>query len=325
MNCLAEQINTIHQQAFKKEMLLMGNHFEITVVSDDEDWAHEGIDDAVTEIRRIEKILTTYKDDSETNLVNRHAGIKPVEVSEEVFSLIQRSIRISELTQGAFDITYGSIDKSLWNFDRNMKALPPPEMAKRMVRLINYRNVILNHEQRTVFLKEKGMRIGFGGIGKGYAAEMAKSVLIREGVTDGIVNASGDLAVWGHQPNGSPWTIGVAHPDASHMPFSHMNVTDRAIATSGNYEKFVIINDKKYSHTINPRTGLPVSGIKSVTIISPNAELSDALATPVTIMGIKAGLNLINQLKGVECIIIDDHNKLYLSRNIHLSWVNIFT
>jgi thiamine biosynthesis lipoprotein len=144
-------------------------------------------------------------------------------------------------------------------------------------------------------------------------------------VTDGIVNASGDLAVWGHQPNGSPWTIGVAHPDASHMPFSHMNVTDKAIATSGNYEKFVIINEKKYSHTINPRTGLPVSGIKSVTIISPNAELSDALATPVTIMGIKAGLNLINQLKGVECIIIDDHNKLYLSRNIHLSWVNIFT
>jgi thiamine biosynthesis lipoprotein len=248
-----------------------------------------------------------------------------VEVSEEVFSLIQRSIRISELTQGAFDITYGSIDKSLWNFDRNMKSLPSPEKARKMVRLINYRNVILDHGRRTVFLKEKGMRIGFGGIGKGYAAEMAKSVMIKKGVTSGIVNASGDLAAWGYQPNGSPWTIGVAHPDAAHMPFSYMNVTDQAVATSGNYEKYVMINNKKYSHTINPRTGLPVSGIKSVTIISPNAELSDALATPVTIMGIKAGLNLINQLKKVECIIVDDHNKLYLSRNIHLSWVNIFT
>ena len=325
MNCLAEQISAIHQRPFKREMLLMGNHFEITVVSDDKDWAYERIDEAVNEIKRIESILTTFKDDSETNLVNRHAGIKPVEVSEEVFSLIQRSIRISKLTQGAFDITYGSIDKSLWNFDRNMKSLPSPEKAKEMVQLINYRNVILDVERRTVFLKEKGMRIGFGGIGKGYAAEMAKSVMMKQGVTDGIVNASGDLAVWGYQPNGSPWTIGVAHPDASHMPFSHMNVTDKAIATSGNYEKYVIIDNKKYSHTINPRTGLPVSGIKSVTIISPNAELSDALATPVTIMGIKVGLNLINQLKNVECIIVDDHNKLYLSRNIHLSWVNIFT
>jgi thiamine biosynthesis lipoprotein len=325
MNCLAEQISAIHQRPFKKEMLLMGNHFEITVVSDDKDWAHERIDEAVDEIKRIEKILTTFKDDSETNLVNRHAGIKPVEVSEEVFSLIQRSIRISQLTQGAFDITYGSIDKSLWNFDRNMKSLPSPEKAKKMVRLINYKNVILDNKRRTVFLKEKGMRIGFGGIGKGYAAEMAKSVMIKKGVTSGIVNASGDLAAWGYQPNGSSWTIGVAHPDAAHMPFSYMNVTDKAIATSGNYEKYVVINNKKYSHTINPHTGLPVSGIKSVTIISPNAELSDALATPVTIMGIKVGLNLINQLKSVECIIVDDNNKLYLSRNIHLSWVNIFT
>jgi thiamine biosynthesis lipoprotein len=304
---------------FKKEMLLMGNHFEISVVADDEDWANERIDEAVNEIRRIEKILTTFKDDSETNLINANAGIKPVKVSAEVFRLIQRSIRISEFTQGAFDITYGSIDKQLWNFDKNMTSLPDPKKAKKMVRLINYRNIILDETGQTVFLKEKGMRIGFGGIGKGYAAEMAKEVMKKNGVISGIVNASGDLAAWGYQPDGSPWTIGIAHPDAADKPFSFMKITDMAVATSGNYEKFVMINNKKYSHTINPRTGLPVAGIKSVTIISPNAELCDALATPVTIMGIKAGLNLINQLKQVECVIIDDDNKLYVSRNIHLS------
>jgi len=324
MNYLAAQTNVMPQSLFKKEMLLMGNQFEISAVAGDEEWAYERIDEAVAEIKRIETILTTYKDYSETNLINRNAGINPVKVSKEVFHLIERSIRISDLTQGSFDITYGSIDKSLWNFDKNMKSLPDQRRAKKMVRLINYRNIILDQDKQTVFLKEKGMRIGFGGIGKGYAAEMAKSVMKKKGVTSGIVNASGDLTAWGNQPNGLPWTIGIAHPDAAHMPFSYMNITDMAVATSGNYEKYVVINKKKYSHTINPRTGFPVRGIKSVTIIAPNAELCDALATPVTIMGINAGLHLINQLKQVECIIIDDDNKLYMSRNIHLSWANLF-
>jgi thiamine biosynthesis lipoprotein len=200
-----------------------------------------------------------------------------------------------------------------------MTSLPDRSTAQKMVRLINYKNIILDQTNKTVFLKGKGMRIGFGGIGKGYAAEMAKATMIKNGVTSGIVNASGDLAAWGHQPDGKPWTIGIVHPDLASQPFSYMNVTDGAVATSGNYEKFVIIGGKKYSHTIDPKTGLPVTGIKSVTIISPNAEICDALATPVTILGIRHGIELINQLKGVECIIIDDHNKLYKSKNIHLS------
>jgi thiamine biosynthesis lipoprotein len=317
---MPEAITDIGQaRLFKKQLRLMGNQFEISAVSDDEVWAHERIDLAVEEIRRIERLLTTFKEDSETNLVNRNAGIAPVRVSEETFTLIQRSIWISRITQGAFDITYGSIDKRLWNFDQNMTALPTRQQAKKMVRLINYRNIVLDPKEQTVFLKEKGMRIGFGGIGKGYAAEMAKAVMQKAGVNSGVVNASGDLAAWGCQPNSKPWTIGIVHPDASDLPFSYMNITNMAVATSGNYEKYVIIDGKKYSHTIDPHTGLPVRGIKSVTIISPNAELSDALATPVTIMGINAGLHLINQLKHVECVIIDDDNRLYKSKNIRLS------
>ena len=294
----------------------MGNNFELTVVASDEVKANEQIEIGVAEIRRIEKLLTTFKDDSETNLINQQAGVSPVKVSEETFYLIERSTKISSLTNGAFDITYGSIDKRLWNFDQSMTELPDAETAKKMVRLINYKNVILNNEEKTVYLKEKGMRIGFGGIGKGYAADMAKKVMKENGVENGIVNASGDLTVWGYQPGGQPWTIGIVHPDASDMPFSFMEVTDKAIATSGNYEKYVMINGKKYSHTIHPKTGLPVTGIKSVTIISPNAELSDALATPVTIMGVKEGIAFINQVKQVECIIIDDENNVYASNNI---------
>ncbi|MCX6207462.1 MAG: FAD:protein FMN transferase [Bacteroidetes bacterium] len=305
------------KQVFKKAMLLMGNNFEISIVASNEAWAFEKIDLAVQEIQRIEKLLTTYNDQSETNQINQNAGIRPVKVSPETVQLIQRSIRISEITQGAFDISYGSVDKRLWNFDTNMTSLPHPAIAKKMVRLINFRNIEISVTNSTVFLKEKGMRIGFGGIGKGYAAERAKYILKNESVEGGIVNASGDLTTWGLQPDGTAWTIGIVHPNFADTVFSYMNVTDMAVATSGNYEKFIMIGGKKYSHTINPRTGLPVTGIKSVTIISPNAEIADAMATPVTIMGIEAGLAMINQIKQIEAIIIDDNDALYTSSNLH--------
>jgi thiamine biosynthesis lipoprotein len=307
------------KQVFKKAMKLMGNRFELSVVADDEAWAFDKIETGVKEIQRIEKLLTTFNDESETNLINRSAGIKPVSVSNETFDLIDRCIKFSSITQGAFDITYGSIDKGLWNFDTTMKSLPDKETAKKMVRLINYRNIEMDKKNKTVFLKHKGMRIGFGGIGKGYAAEKAKMIMKENGVESGVVNASGDLAAWGLQPDGKQWTIGIAHPEASDKIFSYMQISGLAAATSGNYEKFIMIGGEKYSHTIDPKTGLPVRSIKSVTIISPNAEISDAMATPVTVMGIAAGLHMINQIKNVEAIIIDDDNKIYTSNNIILS------
>ncbi|MEI2739477.1 MAG: FAD:protein FMN transferase [Chitinophagaceae bacterium] len=311
-------ILTIAPTLHRKVLKLMGNRFEITVVSENKDEALARIDDAVAEISRIEKLLTTFSDSSQTNLINRNAGLSPVKVDKEVFDIIARSKRISDVTQGAFDITYGSVDKKLWNFDKTMTALPDAETAKRSVHLINYRNVILDEKKCTVFLKEKGMRIGFGGIGKGYAAERAKIILQQKGITSGIVNASGDLTAWGYQPNGKEWTIGIADPNSAHHPFSYLNITNMAIATSGNYEKFIMIDGKKYSHTIDPKTGLPVSGIKSVTIISPNAEIADAMATPVMIMGIKVGLDMVNQVRGLACIIVDDNDKIYTSKNINL-------
>jgi FAD:protein FMN transferase len=307
-----------YQQSHKRVLKLMGNRFEITVVSDDASWAEERIDDAVAEISRIEKLLTTFSETSQTAAINRMAGIQPVKVDKEVFDLIHRSLKISSLTQGAFDISYGSIDKSLWNFDVNMTSLPSKETAKEMVRLINYRNIILDEKNSTVFLKEKGMRIGFGGIGKGYAADKAKNLLQQKGVESGVVNASGDLVTWGRQPDGKPWTVGIANPYAKFQPFSYLDISNMAIATSGNYEKYAVINGKKYSHTIDPKTGLPVSGIKSVTIICPSAELADAMATPVMVMGVKAGLNLANQMKQIACIIIDDEDRIYTTNNIKI-------
>jgi Membrane-associated lipoprotein involved in thiamine biosynthesis len=303
---------------FKRPQKLMGNAFEITVVDRDEISANRHIDAAIDEIRRIERLLTTFNDGSQTNLINRNAGIQPVKVDAEIFDLIERSIRISKITDGYFDISYGGIDKSFWNFDRDMQQLPDPELIKDHLKLVNYQNIILDPANQTVFLKEQGMRIGFGGIGKGYAAEMAKRLLQQRGVVSGIVNASGDLTTWGNQADGKPWTVGIADPDHSKQPFSYMNITDMAVATSGNYEKFVVINGKKYSHTINPKTGMPVSGVKSVTVFCPNAEIADAMATPVSIMGIDAALNMVDQINHLECVIIDDQNKIYSSQNINL-------
>lgn len=303
---------------FQKSERLMGNSFQFTVVAADAAWAGAKIDMAIAEISRIERLFTTFDENSQTNLINRHAGMCAVKVDREVFELIRRSIKISAVTDGAFDLTYGSIDKRLWNFDASMTSLPDEVTARSLVRLIDYRNIILNDEDCSVMLREEGMRIGFGGIGKGYAADRAKKLLEQEGVTSGIVNASGDLITWGKRADGKPWTIGIAHPDNALKAFSYMDITDMAVATSGNYEKYVIIAGKKYSHTINPKTGLPVTGIKSVSLFSPNAEIADAMATPVTIMGIKAGLSLINQIRHLECIIIDDNNKIYTSQNINL-------
>lgn len=297
----------------------MGNRFTITVVDDDAQWANKQIDEAIAEVSRIEKLLTTFSNDSQTNQINENAGIEPVKVDKEVFDIIQRSLRISALTDGAFDISYGSIDKRFWNFDKEMTSLPDAETAKESVKLINYQNIILDAENLTVFLKEKGMRIGFGGIGKGYAAESAKLLLIKNGVKSGIVNAAGDLTTWGNQPNGKPWTINIAAPDNKYEAFSSLSISGLAVATSGNYEKYVIIDGKKYSHTIDPKTGFPVSGIKSVTIICPNAELADAMATPITVLGVDAGLSLINQMQQIACIIIDDNNTIYTSNNINIS------
>jgi len=304
---------------FKKNTRLMGNQFEFTLIDEDKNRAEANFEIAIQEIKRIEQLLTTFSETSITFKINENAGIAPVEVNDEVFDLIKRCQFISKITQGAFDISYGSLDKRFWNFDLNMTSLPDAETAKKAVALINYENIELDEVRKTVFLKNKGMRIGFGGIGKGYAAEMAKKKLMENGVSNGIVNASGDLTAWGFQENGEAWTIGVADPNQKKSIFSTFKITDKAVATSGNYEKFVLIDNKRYSHTIDPKTGYPISGIKSVTILAENAEIADALATPVTVMGIEVGMDFINQLKTIGCIIIDDNDKTYFSKNITIN------
>lgn len=299
----------------RKTMKLMGSRFEITVVALNEELGYINIDEAVAEITRIEKLISSWDPDSETSLINKNAGIKPVKVSLELFKLIERSKQISELTDGAFDISYASMDE-IWKFDGTMKQMPTEAEIQKSVARVGYQKIILNEEERTVFLKQPGMKISFGAIGKGYAADKAKAFLVSKQVVGGIINAGGDLTTWGTEVSGKKWLIGIANPLSKDKIFSWLPIVESSVATSGNYEKFVIFKGKKYTHIIDPRTGYPVSGISSVSIFAKSAELCDALATAVFILGKDAGISLINQLGGTEVVLIDSDNKVLKSAGI---------
>ena len=306
------------QQIFKRSLLLMGCSFEITVVASNAEEGDEYIDMAVEEIKRIEKIISSWDENSQTSKINRNAGISPVKVDPELFNLIERAIKISYLTDGAFDISYASMDK-LWKFDGTMSQMPDEKLVSSSVKLVGFENIILNSNDTTVFLTKKGMKIGFGAIGKGYAADRSKKLLMQEGVTSGIINASGDMNTWGRQPNGEEWQVAITNPMDKNKAFALLPILDAAVVTSGSYEKYVMLDGKRYAHIINPKTGYPASGIISVTVFAPQAELADALATSVFVMGKDVGLGLINQLPNTECIIIDDIGNLFTSKQIEIS------
>lgn len=305
------------EQPFKRTLKLMGSRFEITVVAKTEAEANTFIDMAIAEITRIEKLISSWDADSETSRINANSGIKPVKVSPELFQLIERAIGISKLTDGAFDISYASMDR-IWKFDGSMTKMPGKEKIQASVSKVGFQNIELDKDASTVFLKKEGMKIGFGAIGKGYAADMAKALLIQKGVSAGIINASGDMNTWGKQPNGDFWKVAITNPMNKNKAFALLPITEGAVVTSGDYEKYVNFNGTRYAHIIDPRTGYPASGIISATVFAPKAELADALATSIFVMGIDVGIDRINQLPKIECIIIDDEGNIHKSENIKI-------
>lgn len=313
--------NTFSQEVYSKTMKLMGSRFEISVVANAKEEGEAFINSAVEEITRIEKLISSWDENSQTALINNQAGIKPVKVDAELFQLIERALKISQLTSGAFDISYASMDK-IWKFDGSMTSMPSEEIIKQSVDKVGYQNILLDHKAQTVFLKRKGMKIGFGAIGKGYAADKAKVLLQSKGVEAGIINASGDLNAWGKQPNNKDWMVAIVNPLNKDKVFSWLPVHNQSVVTSGNYEKYVTLNGELYSHIIDPRTGYPSKGILSVSIFTKSAELADALATSVFVMGVEVGLDFINQLKDVECIIVDGDNTIITSNHIELKQIN---
>ena len=220
------------QELFTESYTLMGSAFELTVVAHDKAEAQAHIATAKNEIERIELLISSWDSNSETSSINQNAGIKPIKVSKELWDLIDRSQQISKITSGAFDLTFAAVDQ-IWKFDGSEAVMPDADLIQASVSKIGYNQVQLNKEQSTVFLPQKGMKIGFGAIGKGYAADRAKQLLEARGVVGGIINASGDMNTWGTQPDGSPWTIGIVNPMNKEKVFSWFSLEHKAVVTSG--------------------------------------------------------------------------------------------
>lgn len=306
------------QQNYKRTLKLMGSRFDITVVAQDSTEGNRYIDLAVAEIKRIERLISSWDSNSQTSAINANAGIGPVQVDQELFSLISRCMEISKITDGAFDISYASMDR-IWKYDGSMTTMPSEEKIKASIAKVGYKKIKLDPSNSSVFLIQREMKIGFGGIGKGYAADQAKKLLIAEGVPAGIINASGDMNTWGKQPRGEDWKVAITNPMSKDKAYGLLPIKEGAVVTSGNYEKFVMFDGKRFSHIIDPRSGYPSTGILSVTVFGPKAELADALATSVFVMGIETGLNRINQLPMIECIIVDDMGNIHKSTNIQIA------
>ena len=314
---LATQTFSFGQQIFKKKQSLLGSPFEITVVAKDSVQGNLFSDLAITEVRRIENLISDWIPTSQISKVNHNAGISPIKVDKEVYDLVDRATKISKLTSGAFDISYASMDR-IWKFDGSMKEMPTPEEIRKSVEKVGYQNIILNPKDTTIFLKNKGMKLGLGGIGQGYIADKIKVLLQEKGCNSGLVNVSGDINTWGKQPNGNLWTVGIVNPMNKNKVFATFPLDDSAVETSGSYEKYVTFNGKRYSHIIDPRTGYPATGIISVSVFAKQTELADALATGIFVMGVEVGLDLVNQLKGIGCIIVDDKGGIHVSKNIDI-------
>lgn len=295
----------------------MSTKLELTILYRDDmpqraaDILKEGFDEA----NRLIKILSAWEAGTELYKVNQQAGIQPVQVGDELFYLLKRSIKISELTGGLFDVTFASIDK-VWFFDKPMVEKPTEEAIMRSIRNINYKFIVLDEKNKTVFITNKGTKIELGAIGKGYIANKIKLRLQDSGIESGIVNAGGDLVCWGPNLYNEPWKIGIADPHKQEKHIAWVPVLNAAVATSGSYERYALIDGIKYSHIIHPKTGYPVSGLQSVTVMSPDVELCDAIATSIFLMGKDEGMRFVNGFSDRQCFVVDDENNFYYSDNL---------
>lgn len=298
----------------KRDTVLMGSRFAITIVAEDSLNAEKNINLVIDEIVRIEALISDWKPTSQVSEVNRNAGIKPVKVNAELFYLTKRALFFSEITNGAFDISIAALD-NIWRFDDSMEALPSQEALKKSIEKVNYKDVVLNEKEQTIFLKNKGMKIGFGATGKGYAADQGRLVMQQLNVKSGIVNASGDLTTWGTQANGLLWRIGVTNPFKPYKSLQILEVSQAAITTSGDYQKYVEFNNIRYSHIINPKTGMPASGLVSATVIGPNAEKANGFSTSIMVLGEKEGFELLKNYPDYACLVLTDKGKVKKTKN----------
>lgn len=301
---------------YKHTEKLMGSVFTLCVLSNDPKQAQAFLNLGVNKIKSLENLLSEFISNSTTSRINKEATKNWLQINEETFQLIVRCIDISKLSDGAFDITTKAL-KKLYKFDKsNSQKLPDDHTIASSLESVGYQNIELNKLTNEIRFLHKKTSISFAAIGKGMAADKVIQLWKSLGLTSGYVNASGDIKVMGNNQMGEKWKIAVANPDNINENILSLTLNENAIATSGSFLQHFLWKGSRYSHNINPHSGKPVKGVKSVTVISPSAELSDALATAVNIKGAHEGIHFINQLPRTHAIIFDHKNQIHFSEKL---------
>ena len=283
---------------------LMGTLVEITAEGRDHKLVKARVALAFEEVRRVDRLMSTFREDSELSRINRAAGVAPVQVSPEVLEAIERSLEVSRLSDGAFDISYAALG-GLWDFSGEKPARVPEaaEIAARLKR-VGWRRIQVDRSAGTVFLPEAGMRLDLGAIAKGYAVDRALAALKVPGVDRALVTAGGDLRAF-TRPGEKPWRIGIQDPARRDRLLGELEIQNQAVATSGQYERFVEIQGRRYGHILDPRTGRPAEGVLGATVIAGEAWEADAWATALLVLGPEQGIKLLPSPPGIEALIVD--------------------
>jgi thiamine biosynthesis lipoprotein len=309
------------ERVYVHSRYLMGTPVEIKARGADEAATQAAIDAAYDEIARLERLMSLGRAEGQLARINAEAGKAPVTVTPEVLEVIERAIGASRVTGGAFDITTQSVS-SLWGFDGEHPRVPSKREIKEALRHVGYRHVRINEAARTVFLDEPGVRVGLGGIAKGYAMDRAVAKLREHGVRSALVSAGGDMALLGMDGD-HPWRVEIKDPGHPERTLGWFYASDTTVHTSGDHERFIMVGKKRYHCILNPKNGYPARGARSVTVVTPDGTLGDALSRGVFVVGPSRGLRLVESLRNVDAVIVDPGGKVVFSRGmakrIHLT------
>jgi thiamine biosynthesis lipoprotein len=303
------------QRTVQKTETIMGTQVTITVVAPTAKEGEAAIEAGMAEVRRFDAMMSLYKEDSEITRVNLAAGRMPVKVSPEMIEAVEQASEISRRSGGVFDVTIGPL-VVLWQMRLKEGKIPSEEEIGRIRRLVNFRNILIDKDASTIFLKREGMIMDLGGM-KGYIADQVADLFKQRGISNALIALAGDIWALGHREDGKPWRIGVQHPREKDRTIAVLELSDRYVSTSGDYERFVIREKKRYHHIIDPRTGKPSTGIISVTLVGEKGAFIDPLAKVPFILGAERGLDLVREY-GAEAIIVDDQGKVTSTSGIVL-------
>ena len=296
-----------------QDAAIMGTTIRVEVWHEDIEVRKKGITQVLDEMERVNQLMSPYIKESQLSKINKHAYDKPIKVDKDIFGLIKRSIEVSKLTNGAFDITYASVGH-LFNYRKELR--PSDKEIAEAKQFIDYRNINLNEAKHTISFSKEGVRIDLGGIAKGFAVDQAIMKLKEVGIEHALVSAGGDTGILGDR-RGRPWLVGIRDPRQPEEVLAMMPLQDEALSTSGDYERFFIEEGVRYHHIINPSTGKSASEIRSASILAADATTTDALSTSVFVLGVQKGLQLLNSIDGTEGVIIDQQGKLYYSKGLN--------